>query len=33
LSEVDDTVKIVALDELLPEDGKYKLRVEVVPVN
>ena len=28
-SDLDDTVKVLRIDELLPEDGGYKLRVEV----
>jgi ABC-type phosphate transport system substrate-binding protein len=28
-SDLDDTVKVLRIDELLPEDGAYKLRVEV----
>ena len=33
LSDVDNTVKIVRVDEFLPEDKGYKLRVEVRPGN
>ena len=33
LSDVDNTVKIVRVDEFLPEDKKYKLHVEVRPGN
>ena len=31
LSDVDGTVKVLRIDELLPEDKKYKLHVEVRP--
>jgi ABC-type phosphate transport system substrate-binding protein len=33
LSDVDSTVKIVRVDEFLPEDKGYKLRVDVKPGN
>ena len=33
LSDVDNTVKIVRVDEFLPEDKGYKLHVEVRPGN
>ena len=33
LSDVDGTVKIVTIDELLPVDSDYKLRVEVAHAN
>ena len=33
LSDVDNTVKIVRVDEYLPEDKGYKLHVEVRPGN
>ena len=29
LSDVDDTVKVLRVDELLPEDKGYRLKVEV----
>jgi ABC-type phosphate transport system substrate-binding protein len=31
LSDVDGTVKVLRIDELLPEDKKYRLHVEVRP--
>jgi hypothetical protein len=31
LSDVDGTVKVIRVDEMLPEDKKYKLRVEARP--
>ena len=33
LSDVDGTVKVLRIDELLPEDKKYKLHVEVRSAN
>lgn len=33
LSDVDNTVKVVRVDEFLPEDKGYKLRVEARPAN
>ena len=33
LTDVDNTVKVVRVDEFLPEDKGYKLRVEVRPAN
>jgi hypothetical protein len=33
LSDVDGTVKVIRVDELLPEDKKYKLHVEVRPLS
>ena len=33
LSDVDSSVKVIRIDELLPEDKKYKLRVEVHSAN
>jgi phosphate transport system substrate-binding protein len=33
LTDVDGTVKVLRIDELLPEDKKYKLHVELRPAN
>jgi len=33
LSDVDSSVKVIRIDELSPEDKKYKLRVEARPAN
>lgn len=33
LSDVDGSVKVIRIDEMLPEDRKYKLRVEGRPAN
>lgn len=33
IGDLDPTVKVVRIDELLPEDKGYKLRVQTEPVN
>jgi hypothetical protein len=33
LTDVDGTVKVLRINELLPEDKKYKLHVELRPAN